>query len=312
MILSIDFNPFIERKYILNQLNIGEDNKCSSFNINPAGKAFVASMLLDAFNENSSITGFLGGVNGDNYHKALLEMKIPHEFVSIKDETRGSIKIKVQEEYTNIMDGDLRISRDEAVSFYQLYSKLINKTNIVCMVSSSLPQGIPKNIYFDLIDLSKEKGKKFIYASGLDGINYALDAVPFMVILKKEELESLLKISLDFETEIIKASRYLLDRGIEYTVIDMGKRGTLMLGQQSAYRIDISNLNHIIDKYSLKNNYMAAGFALGIARGYDIETTMKLAQSFSIVGNIQDDIINVDASDIKKLMSFIEIDNINY
>lgn len=312
MILSIDFNPFIERKYILNQLNLGEDNKCSSFNINPAGRAFVGAMLLEAFNENCSMTGFLGGVNGDNYHKALLDMKIPHEFVPIKDETRGSIKIKVQEEYTTIMDGDLRISRDEAVAFYQIYSKLINKASIVCMVTSSLPQGIPKNIYFDLIDLSREKGKKFIYASGLEGINYVLDAVPFMMILKKEELENLLKISLDFETEIIKASRYLLDRGVEYAIIDMGKRGSLMLGQKSGYRIDISNLSNIIDKYSLKNNYMAAGFALGISRGYDIETTMKLAQSFSIIGNTQDDIINVDASDVKKLMSFIEIDNINY
>lgn len=309
MILTIDLNPTLDRNYILDKVHLGKDNNTKSFSYSPGGKAFVASMLLDTFNENSFITGFLGGINGEFFHKKLSEMKIAHEFVPIKEETRTVIRLKDEENYTTISEEGPRVTREEVVSFYELYSRLIENSNIICGLGSLLPQGVPKDIYFDLITLANKRSKKFILNVSSDELFYGIDAIPYMVILNQMELEDLIKISLHFENEIIKAGRYILDRGVEFAVIDLQKRGCLVLGQERGYRVEIP-YSSTMD--NTDHSSMAAGFALGINRNYDLEMTIRLGQSFKIASNSEPDIMRIEASDIKRLMSQIEIYPIIY
>ncbi|WP_312667711.1 1-phosphofructokinase family hexose kinase [Tissierella praeacuta] len=308
MILNIDLNPTLERNYLLDKIYLEKYNKAKSFDYSPGGKAFTTSILLDIFNEKSFVTGFLGGINGEHFHRKLAEMKMAHEFIPIKEETRTVIKLEDEEAYTIISEEGPRITREEVVSFYELYAKLIENSSIVCGLSSFLPQGVPKEIFFDLITLANKKGKKFILDVGADELFHGIDAAPYMVSLNQRELEGFMKISLDFENEIIKAGRYILDRGVEFVVIDLQNRGCLVLGQEKGYRVEIPYLGNKFRGYS----YISAGFALGINRNYDIEMTIRLGQAFSIVSNLEHDIMKVEVSDIKKFMSQIEIYPINY
>ncbi|MCQ4922728.1 PfkB family carbohydrate kinase [Tissierella carlieri] len=310
MILNIDLNPNLDRNYILDKVYLGKNNNTKSSSCSPSGKAFISSILLDAFNEDSFITGFLGGINGEYFHKRLTEMKMAHEFIPIKEETRTIIRLKDNENDTTILEEGPRITREEIVSFYELYSRLVERTNIICGLGSLLPQGVPKDIYFDLITLANKRGKKFILDIGEDGLSYGIDATPYMVILNQRELEDILKVSLHFENEIIKSGRYILDRGVEFIVIDLQNRGSLVLGQDRGYRVEIPYLGNTIA--NIDYNGMSAGFALGINRNYDIEMTIRLGQAFNIVSNLESDIMKIEASDIKRLMSQIEIYPINY
>ncbi|WP_406241781.1 1-phosphofructokinase family hexose kinase [Tissierella carlieri] len=310
MILNIDLNPNLDRNYILDKVYLGKNNNTKFSSCSPSGKAFISSILLDAFNEDSFITGFLGGINGEYFHKRLTEMKMAHEFIPIKEETRTIIRLKDNENDTTILEEGPRITREEVVSFYELYSRLVERTNIICGLGSLLPQGVPKDIYFDLITLANKRGKKFILDIGEDGLSYGIDATPYMVILNQRELEDILKVSLHFENEIIKSGRYILDRGVEFIVIDLQNRGSLVLGQDRGYRVEIPYLGNTIA--NIDYNGMSAGFALGINRNYDIEMTIRLGQAFNIVSNLESDIMKIEASDIKRLMSQIEIYPINY
>lgn len=310
MILNIDFNPTVDRNYILDKVYLGKANNTKTFSYNPGGKGFVSSVLLDAFNESSFITGFLGGINGEYFHRRLSEMKIAHEFIPIREETRTIIRLKDMENYTTISEEGPRVTREEVVAFYELYSKLIERNNIICGLGSILPQGVPKDIYFDLIELANKRGKKFILNVGVDELSHGIDATPYMVILKQRELEDLLRISLHFENEIIKAGKYILDRGVEFVVIDLQDKGSLVLGQEKGYRVEIPYLGDNIT--NLGYNSMSAGFALGMNRNYDIEMAIRLGQAFNIVSNSESDIMKIEVSDIKRFMSQIEIYPINY
>lgn len=308
MILNIDLNPTLDRNYTLDNVHLGKDNKPKSFECIPGGKAFTASVLLDAFNEKFFITGFLGGINGEYFHRKLSELKMVHEFIPIKEETRTVIRLQDEKNNTIISEEGPRITREEVVSFYELYANLMESTNIICGLSSSLPQGVPKEIFFDLITLANKKGKKFILDVGIDELPHGIDAVPYMVLFNQRELEDFMKISLHFENEIIKAGRYILDRGVEFVVIDLQNRGSLVLGQEKGYRVEIPYLGNRIRDY----NGMSAGFALGINRNYDIEMTIRLGQAFGLISNLEHNIMKVEVSDIKKLMGQVEIYPINY
>lgn len=310
MILTIDLNPTMDRKYIIDKIRLGEDKKAKSSTYSPGGNGIVASTLLDTFNEKSFMTGFLGGINGEYFHRKLSEMSIMHEFIPIKEETRTTIRIIDDEENnTTISEEGPRITREEIVSFYELYSRLIEKTNVICGLGDSLPLGIPKDIYFDLITLANKKNKKFILDIKGDELSYGIDASPYMVILRQSELEDLMKLSLTFENEIIKAGRYILDKGVEFVVIDMKNKGSIVLGQEKGYRVEIPYYNR---KNGKDYSGMSSGFALGINRNYDIEMTLRLGQAFNIAANSISDIMKIEISDVKRIMSEIEIYPINY
>lgn len=310
MILTVDLNPRIDRKYKLDKLSIGKDTKAKSVSHSPGGNGMIANALLHIFNEKAILTGFLGGINGQYFHESLSEIGMAHEFVPVKEETRTNIQITDREEnHTFISEGGPRVIREEVVGFYELYSNLIEDADVVCGLGDSFPMGIPNEMYSNLIVMANKKNKKFILDMSGEGLLEGIDASPYMVILNKSELEDFMKLSITFENEIIKAGRYILDKGVEFVVIDMKNKGSIVLGQEKGYRIEIPNYNDINGG---RIKVMSSGFALGINRNYDMEMTLRLGQAFNIVANSVPDIMKVEISDVKKIMSEIEIYPINY
>ena len=60
------------------------------------------------------------------------------------------------------------------------------------------------------------------------------------------------------------------------------------------------------------NSGIIAGLALGIARKYDMEMTLRLSQAFSIAYAIEENINRLEMSDVKRFMGRIEIYPINH
>jgi len=310
MILTIDLNPTINREYILDNLIIGAGNLAKSTSFRNGGPGIVATTLLNIFNENSLLTGFLGGINGDYFHKELREKGIFHEFTPISEETRTTISLIENENYTSISDSGPRISREELINFYELYMRLTDKIDIICGLGLSLPTGIPKDIYYDLIKYANKNNKKFILDIKGEELNHSIEASPYMVIIDQNELEDLIKLSLTFDNEIIKGGRYILDKGVEFVVIDLQKRGSIVLGQEKGYRIEIPYTTNRMNKKD--HSGMAAGFALGFNRDYDIDMILKLGQAFDIASNLEHNTSDIEMSDVKRIMGEIEIYPINY
>lgn len=310
MILTIDLNPSINREYVLDNLSLGRYNLTNSTSFKNGGSGMIATTLFNTFSQDSILTGFLGGINGEYFHKELRELGIAHEFTQITEETRTTISIIDQENYTSISDYGPRVNREELINFYELYTRLIYKTDIICGLGVSLPLGAPKDIYYDLIKYANKNNKKFILDIKGEELNYSIDASPYMVILDQEELENLIKLSLNFENEIIKGGRYILDKGVEFVVIDLQNKGSIVLGQKQGYRIEIPYTNK--NNTSKDHSGFAAGFALGLNRGYDLDMTLRLGQAFDIASNLEQNTSNIEMSDVKRIMGEIEIYPINY
>lgn len=313
MFLTIDLNPYIEKKYNVDNIKINTDINIKDSSFSPGTKSIISSVILNLFNEESFITGFLGGLNGKHYHKKLLALNILHDFASIKEETRSKIALEDGKNFINIYEESPRITREEVLKFFKLYSELVEKCDIIYASSNVLGQGVPEDIYYDLINTAKSKNKRFILNAKSLELKKGIEAIPYMVILDKEQLEYLLNVKLNFQNEIIKGSKYLLDRGVEFVVMDISNNETLVLGQEKGYRVEFSQ-DTDLNYYHRENGYygIASGFALGINRQYSMEMTLKLVQSIKAVANLNKDISKIEISHIKKLMNDVEITSINY
>lgn len=310
MILTVDLNPTIDGECLVDKMPLSGDVDAESLLYGPGGSGIKIARLLNIFNEASMVTGFLGGVSGEFYHRRLVEMGIGHSVVSIKDEIRTCVKILDKEDNKVIISGNKpRITREEMVQFYELYAKMIDDFNII-IASGTLPQGINPDIYFDLINLSNRKEKVFILDAVGEELKKGIDASPYIVIISKEELERLVNLKLEFENEIIKAGRFILDKGVKILIINLHEKGTIVLEESTGYRLELDEIDLDMDK--VDNYGIIAGLALGISRKYDMEMTLRLSQAFSIVYAIEENISRLEMSDVKRYMGKIEIYPINH
>lgn len=317
MILSIDLNPVMKRSYKLDKFNYGTENIANSTSYEPGGEGIELAYLLNSFNEDVLVTGFLGGINGSYIHENLKEKGIIHDFLPIKDNSGSKISIGTVDLFgtkgqvlcpTIIVDNGPRVTREEVGGFYELYSNLLRNSRIVCGLGS-LPMAVPKDIYFDLISMANKSYSRFFLAINGEELKYALEASPYMVVLSKEELEDLIKLKLDYRSEIIRGGKFILEKGVKLLVIDLGKKGSLVLTEEKVYSVEFVDLDK--DEIEINYGHLMAGYAISLKRNYDYEMTLKLGQACGMVKSLYDEDI-IDMSNIKKIMNHIEITSFNY
>ena len=309
MILTICLDPILEKIYYVENLHPKLENFANKKIYNIGGKGIVSGRILNNLNVDIFASGFLGGLQGQYIFSKLKDEEIYNEFVSIKDETRSSIiVIQNDESLTRITEESPRITREEASSFYDIYEKVIDRFDII-LGQGNLPTGLSDDIYYDLITIANRNDKKFILEAKKKELKYGLLANPFMVKVKKDDLEYLSNLHLDFESEIIKVGHSIVEQGIELVAIDLDEKGSIILTRDKGYRLEFNNE---IANIGVDNGYMVAGFAFGLYKKHDLETIMKLGQGARLAYGLEDDIDRIDMSDIKRYMSKIDIRTINY
>lgn len=307
MILSIDLNPVLKRKYIMDTPQFYEINYARDQIYGPGGDGIELAYLLRGLNADVIISGFLGGVNGSHIHKALLEESIVHEFLPIKDESSDNIILSTNEEELIVNSKAPRITRDELGGFLELYNRLIKNVNIICC-SGDLPSNLPGEIYFDIVANANILNKKTMLGIGGDNLRYGLEASPYLALLNKEELENLTKLKLDYEYEIIKAGLYIIDKGVQIAVISLGNKGSIVLTPENVFRVDSPEVE--IDK-DINYGYMLGGFAYALQKNYDFDLMLNLGQACGII-NCFNHREAIDMSDVKRIMGMIDVSRFSY
>lgn len=307
MILTVDFNPILKRKYSFDSLNTNGANIPEKVEYGAGGEGTEMSYLLNALNEEVKVIGYLGGINGTYIQYNLTQLQIPNSFIPIKDETPETIILDSGDNEIVIKTKEPRITREELEKFYEVFNKNAMEADIICLMGN-IPSSIPKEIVYDFVErASKYNLKVFISLKG-EALKYTLDSKPCYLLIDKEDLEDLTNLRLNTSGEIIKASRYIMDRGVSKLVINLDDRGSLLLTQDSYYRVNILNNNRA---FKTNTSYMLGGYAFAVSRGYDIDMAAKLGQACGI-GNsyIKGEI--KDMGDIKQTMNEIEVKKYGY
>lgn len=308
MILAIDLNPVLKKKYFFNKENMDLNMKCDDLIIGPGGEGIELAYLLHNLNENVILSGFLGGINGAYIKNRLDEDGILNEFLEIKDNTLDTLILSLKGKEINIRGKDPRITRDDIMNYYELFNKIIHNSDLLCLLGDNYIN-LPKEIYNYFLSYANTYNKKTVVRLKGQELKYTLEASPYLVLINKNDLEDLTNLQLDYEYEIIKAAKFIIEKNINILVINMGRTGSIILTKDYIYRADIENLN--LDNININYGYMLAGYALALSRNYDYEMMFKLGQACGMVNSFKDS-NTFDMSDIKRIMNGIEINIYNY
>lgn len=304
MILSIELDPILETHYYLDSLLPRIKNKAGKTNNVLGGRGISLARILNNLASQVSLAGFLGGYSGDYILDEIKRENIDFEFIRLKDESRrDAVLLKDEKVITSICGVSPRVTREDLNKFFETYTRILENHSIICGLGD-LPEGLDEDIYYNLITMANNRGKRFILDIRGKGLFFGLDGVPFMVKMNKSELEHLTNIEINNWEEVVSLARGIIESGIEIALVDLYEDGSVVLTRDKAYRLESTYYKDV--SLGEDKGYTVAGYGFAMDKGYDFETTMKLAQSFRIAYSLGD-LYKVDMGDIKSIMSNIEI-----
>ena len=230
MIITVTMNPAIDKTVTIDRLCPGGLNRIKEVEYDAGGKGINVSKTIKALGGESIATGFLGGNTGKNIEMILDENGICHDFVWVNGETRTNTKIVEENGSVTELNEPGPVIGEEQLKALMDKLEAYADENALFILAGSIPSGVDKQIYADIIRLVHAKGAKVLLDADGDLFRNSLDAVPDMIKPNRVELEEYAGIDYrSSDEEILNLARELLGRGIDTVAVSMGKSGAMLI-----------------------------------------------------------------------------------
>lgn len=305
MIITVTMNPAMDKTIDIKQLMQGGLNRALHVESDVGGKGINVSKTIAALGGKSVATGFVAGNIGKQIQRALADMSIEHDFIPVAGETRINIKI-VEESgmVTEINEPGPQIGEKDSRALLRKLEDYAGPDTLF-VLAGSLPGGVDKDIYRQIILLVHKKGAKVLLDADGEAFARAVEAGPDIVKPNREELlayaqggghshlyqdvehdttENPAENTEEFIEERIeecteKAGNDLLEKGIEMVVVSKGQEGAIF--RKKDCRIQCPGLQVKAHSTVGAGDAMVAALAYGWDNHFSFEETVKLCMAAS-------------------------------
>ena len=275
MIVTVTMNPAIDKTVDVETFVHGGLNRVKHIIMDAGGKGINVSKTIKALGGDSIATGFLGGNNGNAIAKMLEVDKVNAEFVTVDGETRINTKIaEADGTVTELNEAGPEISEEEQKKLEEQLMKYA-KEGTWFVLSGSVPAGVPKTIYGEIIRKVHEKGAKVFLDADGELFTQSLAAKPDVIKPNRVELEKYIGADHSLtEKELLSAGKELLEQGIGTVIISLGHEGALFLTKEQC--IKCPAISTSVHSTVGAGDALVAAFTYSIDKGEDFESCAKL------------------------------------
>ena len=229
-------NPAIDRSILVDRLVFEDRAYILSRNDGAGGRGIIASRVLQSFGMKTKAITASGGKNGHLFEKLMSKAGFPLEVVRIANEIRTNLTITDKQGLTvklNEVGPELTHKESAAVMDAAVRQLPGAEWLLLC---GSLPPGVPKDFYSDLIKAArKHKVKTLLDADG-EELQQGVAATPTVVSPNQQEAERLLNRALITRAHFREAVTRIREMGAECVLLSLGGRGVVA-----------SNANEIVE-----------------------------------------------------------------
>ena len=309
MVYTVTFNPAID--YLVQTEGYpeqGKTNRSIGENMFYGGKGINVSMVLNELGINSTALGFIAGFTGKAIKEGLTSMGITTDFIELgSGNSRINVKLKSMNSDSTFSETEINgqgPAIDEA-SIELLMDKLCKlKKDDILVISGSVPNSLPDDIYEVIMAKLSEKEIKFIVdASGRLLLN-ALAYAPFLIKPNMDELNDIVGRELKTEEEIIDAMKELQLKGAENVLVSMGAKGALLLCDDGTV-IEAKGCDGTVVNSVGAGDSMIAGFIGGYIQYMDFRKAMEIGGAAGSATAFKEGLAT--RADIQKYRKTVEI-----
>lgn len=306
MILTVTLNAAIDKRYVVENYQVGEVNRVKECAYVAGGKGLNVSKTAAIAGAEVLATGFVGGHAGAYITEAVEKQGVATDFIQVKGESRSCINIydTVNKTQTEFLEPGVVVSEEEQRAFYLKFDQLLAKCDVVAM-SGSVPKGIGTDMYPKLVAMAKAAGKKIIVDTSGALLEEVVKAKPNMIKPNIDEIRLLTGRQILDREELIEAGIELQQSGIERVVISLGADGSLMFVDEGVYQAIVPKIDAVNTVGC--GDCMTAGFAISFEQGMTPQEALRFASATSAASAMREETGYFETEDMKALFDQIEI-----
>lgn len=237
MIITVTMNPAIDKTVEISRFRHNDLNRIRNVEYDAGGKGINVSKTIRELGGESVAVGFLAGNGGQTILNALKEKEIICDFVEVQGETRTNTKV-VEDDgtLTELNEPGPAITAEDMARLKEKLLLYAKKGNIF-VFAGSIPAGVPKSIYKELILSVKEKGAKVLLDADGEAFREAVKAGPDFIKPNRAELTEYCKLDRDAtDSALLEAVKPLREMGVKNIAVSMGSDGAIFLLEDCAMR----------------------------------------------------------------------------
>ena len=132
MILVINLNASVDKRYRMKELTKGEVMRAAEVENTPGGKGLHVANVATILGEDCIATGYLGGKSGEFIGEKLKDYGIKQDFVRVAGETRSCLAIITDDgAQTELLEPGPVVTAEEQEAFLLKYRELLSKASVV-------------------------------------------------------------------------------------------------------------------------------------------------------------------------------------
>lgn len=280
MIITVTMNPAIDKTADIETFQYDSLNRISRTVHDAGGKGINVSKTILHLGGKSIATGFLAGDSGTFIEKSLQKMGIETDFVWVEGETRTNMKVVDNRgKVTEFNEPGPTILAKDLEALILKLEKMANP-EVLFVLAGSVPKGIDKDVYGQIIEKVKKKGAKVFLDADGELFVKALEAKPDFIKPNNYELQQYFKFNGEAsERDLIKMGKALQDKGIGSVAISLGSKGALFILPVGV--IKVPGLKVEAHSTVGAGDAMVAALAYGIDAKLSIEECIKFGVATS-------------------------------
>ena len=262
MIYTITFNPALDYVIKMENFKTKKINKSKEESLFPGGKGINVSIMLKTLEQETTAMGFISGFVGKEIEKQVQKYGVKTDFIEIENNnSRINVKILEENQETAINAKGPFI---EQKYIELLYKKMeIIEEKDILVLSGSVPNGVPDNIYEEICKKVKNKNIKIVVDSTRELLLKTLKYNPYLIKPNQQELEEIFGIKITSQDEALEYAKQLQDKGAQNVIVSMGSDGAVLLDENGySYKIKALNIKDAINTVGAGDS-MVAGFLAG-------------------------------------------------
>lgn len=306
MILTVTANAAIDKRYVVESFGVGEVNRVKSCAPTAGGKGLNVARVAKLTGAEVTATGFLGGHAGRFIEEKVLEQGIKSEFVWCKGESRTCINIwdEAKRQQTEFLEPGFVVEEKDCEKLVQKICDLLVSSSVLT-ISGSVPKGADAKLYKRLIREAKHVGIPVLLDTSGELLKECIEECPTLLKPNIDEIRGLTGRMLDSREDMLEAAQELHGKGVEIVAISLGKDGSLVSCKEGVYEVKVPRIDAVNTVGC--GDSMIAGFAVGIARGLEIEEILRLASAVSAANAMRMETGFIVKEDVEAILPKIQI-----
>jgi tagatose 6-phosphate kinase len=228
-VVCVALNPALDITYTAPRFTAGEANRVGQVHAQAGGKAVNVARLLRQDGHDVLVTGFAGGLVGEEIAGDLDRWALAHHLVTTAAGSRRTVSAysETDAQVTAYYETGPPVEPAEWQRFTAEFPALIRGAAAV-VLSGSLQSGLPADAYAALAQVAADSGAAAFVDAQPGPLRAATQARPVLVKPNEHELAGAFGLPVPVALPAAAdAARLLLDAGAQGVVISLGPRGLL-------------------------------------------------------------------------------------